>query len=243
MYDLNVATLGKNLKHYRKLRDFTLDELGEKIHKSKATISKYEKNEIIPDIITVLELCNSLNINLSQLFPFSTSNLNSNPVTVNPFHSDKVYLYYYTENKLIMSVLELQTEENSILTKLYNGVKNINHYKTDSCYYYEGTLKSDKIIGYINLVNPSYTENLLENIQISFSIPWSKKFQITSFFILGLTPNSLPVVKKGIMSTFPIKNLTPYKNDLHITKSDISSLQKDNCWILSNKNYDISYIL
>lgn len=241
MYDLNVATLGKNLKYYRKLRDFTLDELGEKIHKSKATISKYEKNEIIPDIITVLEICNSLNINLSQLFPFSSSNFNSNPVTVNPFHSDKVYLYYYTENKLIMSVMELQTEENSILTKFYNGVKNLNHYKTDSCYYYEGTLKSDKIIGYINLFNPSYTENLLENIQISFSIPWSKNFKITSFFILGLTPNSLPVVKKGIMSTSPIKNFTPYKNYLHITKSDISSLQKDNCWILSNKNFDISY--
>lgn len=241
MYNLEIATLSKNLKHYRKLRDFTLDELGNKIHKSKATVSKYEKCEIIPDILTILEICNALNINLSQLVPLSIQTPKSS--IINPFQSDKLYLYYYTENKLILSILELQIEENSILTKFYNGVKNINHYKTDSCYYYEGILQSDKIIGYVNLCNPASPENLLEKIQISFTIPWSKKIQVTNFFILGLTPNSLPVVKKGIMSTSPIKKLTPYKNDLHITKSDLSSMQKDNSWILSNNNYDISYIL
>lgn len=240
MYDLTLTTLGNNLKYYRKLRDFTLGELGQIIHKSRATISKYEKCEIIPDILTILEICNALNINLSQLLPISVQT--SNSYIINPFQSDKLYLYYYTENKLILSILELQIEENSILTKFYNGVKNPNHYKTDSCYYYEGILQSDKIIGYINLSNPSSQTSLLEKLQISFNIPWSKNFQITNFFILGLTPNSLPVIKKGIMSTSPIKNLTAYKNDLRITKSDISNLQKDNCWILSTKNYDISYI-
>ena len=240
MYDLTLTTLGNNLKYYRKSRNLTLDELGKIIHKSRATVSKYEKCEIIPDILTLLEICNALNVNLSQLFPLSVQ---SNNISIfNPFYSDKVYLYYYAEKKLIFSILELQIEEKSILTKFYNGVKNIKHYKTDSCYYYEGILQSDKIIGYINLYTPSSQENLLEKIQISFPIPWSKKFQITNFFILGLTPNSLPVVKKGIMSTSPIKNLTPYKNYLHITKTDLSNIQKDNAWILSNANYDISYI-
>ena len=136
MYNLDISVLGKNLKYYRKLRDFTLDELGNEIHKSKATVSKYEKGEIIPDILTVLEICNVLNVNLSQIFPITVQSPNNS--MINPFHCDKLYLYYYTENKLIMSILELQIEENSILTKFYNGVKNINHYKTDSCYYYEG---------------------------------------------------------------------------------------------------------
>ena len=240
MYNLDISVLGKNLKYYRKLRDFTLDELGNEIHKSKATVSKYEKGEIIPDILTVLEICNVLNVNLSQIFPITVQSPNNS--MTNPFHCDKLYLYYYTENKLIMSILELQIEENSILTKFYNGVKNINHYKTDSCYYYEGILQSDRIIGYINLHNPSSQEFQLENIQISFTIPWSKKFQITNFFILGLTPNALPIVKKGIMSTSPIKNLTPFKDYLRITKSDLSNIQKDNGWILSNNNYDFSYL-
>ena len=239
MYNLDISVLGENLKYYRKLRGFTLDELGNKIHKTKATVSKYEKSEIIPDMLTVLEICNTLNINLSQLFPLSVQFLNYS--FTNPFHSDKVYLYYYTENKLILSILELQIEDNLILTKFYNGVQNINHYKTDSCYYYEGTLQTDKIIGFINLHNPTSQETQLENVQISFTIPWSKKFQITNFFILGLTPNALPIVKKGIMSTSPIKNITPYKKYLHITKTDLSNIQKDNAWILSNYNYDISF--
>ena len=59
MYQLDLTTLGNNLKNYRKSRNFTLDELGKIIHKSRATVSKYEKCEIIPDILTLLEICNS----------------------------------------------------------------------------------------------------------------------------------------------------------------------------------------
>ena len=241
MYHLDLNILQKNLRKYRKLRNLTLEELGQKISKSKATVSKYEKGEIIPDILTVLEICNILNINLSQLLPMAVAFSHSS--MINPFHSDKLFLYYYTGKKLILSILEIQTEENSILVKFYNGVKNINHYKTDSCYYYEGILDCDKTIGYIKLYNPESQGTQLENIQISFTIPWSKKFQITNFFILGLTPNSLPVVKKGIISHSPISNLTPFKNVLQITKNDISNMQKDNAWILQNTNYDFSYLL
>ena len=35
----------------------TLSDVGKSINKSKATISKYESNQIIPDAITLLELC------------------------------------------------------------------------------------------------------------------------------------------------------------------------------------------
>ena len=236
MYNLDNYNFNHLLTEYRKSRGFTLEKMGNKIGKTKATISKYEKNEIIPDILTVLEICNVLDISLSQLFPV-TSKTVSNSV-INPFNKNKLYLYYYTENILITSILEIKEEIDKLSVKLYNGIKNIKTYATETAYYYEGTLECDKTIGYINLYNPISQGTQLERIQISFTIPWSKNFEITNFFILALTPNSIPIVKKGIISINPLNDLSCYKNDLKINQDDLTKFQKDNAWILENKNYD-----
>ena len=101
-------------------------------------VDKYENGEIIPDIITILEICNCLNINLSQLFP--VENNNHSCLFNNPFHTDKLYLYYYTESILITSIMELKHVNNTILISLYNGVKNITQYANETAYYYEGIM-------------------------------------------------------------------------------------------------------
>lgn len=237
MYNINNINFTKLLTEYRKSRGITLESLGNKIGKTKATVSKYERGEIIPDIITILEICNALNITLSQLFPISNSE-NSNNSFINPFNVQKLYLYYYSENMLITSVLELKEESNKVLVNFYNGIKNINNYANETSYYYEGILECDKTIGYINLYNSTSQGTLLEKIQISFIIPWSYNCKLTNFFILALTPNSIPVVKKGIMSEKPLLDISRYVSNLKITKDDITKIQHDNAWILENKNYD-----
>lgn len=60
MYDIKNVNIGKLFRKYRKLKHLSLDYVGEKVFKNKATISKYEKGKIIPDFITVLEICNVL---------------------------------------------------------------------------------------------------------------------------------------------------------------------------------------
>lgn len=241
MYNLDMLNFSKLLKKYRKSKGITLEKLGNNINKTKATVSKYENGEIIPDILTLLEICNELNINLSQLFPSQYNNTNSH--SYNPFHVNKLYLYYYTENVLITSVLELIEENNKILAKLYNGIKNINLYAKEYSYYYEGIFECDKTIGYINLNSSNLPNSLFEKVQISFTIPWTQKINFTNFFILGITPNSLPILKKGIISLEPIKDISIFKNDLTLSKEELSKMQKNNAWILDNKNFDYYFYL
>lgn len=237
MYDININSFCENLKLFRKSRQITLEMLGEKINKTKATVSKYEKGEIIPDFITVLEICNSLNISVSQLFPASQNELNKT-LNRNPFSSNIIYMYYYTEKRLITSIIEIYEENNIMKVKYYNGVKDIIKYAENVSYEYEGILECDKTIGYINLRNINFQNTQLEKLQISFNISWSNDFEITNCFIIGLTPNSLPVVKKGILSINPIKNFEKFEEDLKITQEEMNKILYDNGWILYNKNFN-----
>lgn len=235
MYNIKNNNFNKLLTQYRKSRALTLETLGSKIGKTKATVSKYERGEIVPDIITILEICNVLEINLSQLFPMENSSKKIN--SINPFSVDKLYLYYYTENILITSIIELKENNNEIQVKFYNGVKNIRLYAHETSYSYDGIMVCDKTIGYINLQNTCSQKTQLEKLQISFAIPWSNNIEFTNFFILGLTPNSVPIVKKGIMSIKPINHFEIFENDLKLNKDDITTIQKNNAWILETKNY------
>lgn len=236
MYNLSENNFNKLLIKYRKSKGMSLEELGNKIGKSKATVSKYERGDIIPDILTVLEICNSLDINLSQLFPIE--NKKPKKFNINPFNSNIIYLYYYVEKHTIVSVLEIIEEENTLFVKLYNGVKNIEKYADKSSYYYEGEMQCYNTNGYITLNNCNSKEILLEKVLISFNIPWSKNFELTNFFIHGITPNSIPIIKKGIVSIHPINDINTILNDLILTKEDVLKIQKDNAWLLENKNYD-----
>lgn len=241
MHDLKTVKFEELLKQYRKSRGLTLEDLGNKISKTKATVSKYENGEIIPDILTILDICNVLDISLSQLFPMK-DDINHHS-SLNPFKVNRLYLYYYTENIPITSILEIKEEANKILVRLYNGVKNVNTYADESSYYYEGILECDKTVGYLNLYNSKSQNTQLEKVQISFLIPWSKDFKITHFFIMGLTPNSNPIVKRGILSIDPIKNISDYKEILEITKDEFNDIKRENGWILENKNYDEFFFL
>lgn len=238
MYDLNNNIFASNIKFYRKSRNITMKQLGESIGKTKATVSKYENGEIIPDIITILEICNTLDISISQLFPTNKMEHNNK---YNPFSTNIVYMYYYTENLLVTSVIELIEDKNEIRVKYYNGVKDIEKYAENNSYSYEGVLTCDKAIGYIELSNTSTKSTLFEKIQISFLIPWSTNFEMTNFFILGLTPNANPIVKKGILSIHPITNFENFNDDLKITEDEIKEIKKNNNWILNNKNYNHFY--
>lgn len=236
MYEINQNIFGKNLRILRKSRKLTLDSLGDSINKTKATVSKYEKGEIIPDITTVLEICNVLDISISQLFPMNSKT--HKHLSKNPFKTNVIYMYYYTEDILITSILEICENNNEIKVNYFNGVKDIVKYANKTSYIYEGFMECDKTIGYVNLINKNSENTQLEKLQISFNIPWSNDFEITNFYILGLTPNSIPIVKKGILSSSPLNNFDNFKEDLKISKEELIKIQNDNGWILANKNYN-----
>ena len=239
MYDLSNIMLGKLMKNYRESRNISVTQLAKMVSKSKSTISKYESGVITPDIVTLIEICNALNINLNDLLP-QTINSNKNTTLNNLFKSSKLYFYYYTQDHLVTSVAELSKDSNAknISVRFFNGIKDIKKYADKSSYYYEGSLIYDNTVGYINLENINSQGTQYEKIQISFIIPWNKNIDKTFFFIIALTPHSIPVVKKGIMSTTELPNALEYNNYLKISREDIRKIKYHNAWILNDSNYD-----
>jgi len=56
------------------------------------------------------------------------------------------YLYYYTENILMKSIIEISEEIDNIRVKLYNGIKDYKTYADSSSYYYGCSSQISRII-------------------------------------------------------------------------------------------------
>ena len=231
MYNINHLNIGETLRKYRKIKHLSLEYVGDKIYKTKATVSKYEKGEIIPDLYTLLELCNVLGINLSSLIPYIQEVYKSSPF---PFNSNKLYMYYLTENKLIESIIEFSFKTNEPIVSFYNGTKNDSTY----AYFYEGTMEYTDNIIYLNLKNISSKKLDIERVQIIIPLPLSNVGNCFKCFITGLTPNFSPIVKRGIVSTEPINLEKNHINKLKISHEEIQSIINNNAWILDSKLYD-----
>lgn len=61
------AQIGSQIRTLRKKRKMTLDDLSGIIHKSRSTISKYEKGEIAIDIETLYEIADAIQVHVEQL--------------------------------------------------------------------------------------------------------------------------------------------------------------------------------
>ena len=237
IYKIDNLNIGKKIKHYRKLANMTLSDVGKSINKSKGTISKYESNQIIPDAITLLELCNCLNISINDFLPITEEKIINSNTLFNPFGTNQLFMYYYTDKKLMTSIIDLSISNGNYMCKFYNGVKNTSNYQHCS-YYYEGTFEANRTTAYFTLNNSSHKNNMLEKVQIVVNIPWSDNIKVCKGLILGLTPNSLPIVKKIILSSFEIKDIHKYNEALTFSKDDVNKIYNDGALIIENKNYD-----
>ena len=59
--------VGNNLRKYRQAYGYTLEELAERVHKSRSTLSKYEKGLISIDVDTIAEFSAIFHIPAAQL--------------------------------------------------------------------------------------------------------------------------------------------------------------------------------
>lgn len=234
MYYVNSKFIGGNLRKYRKSKHLSLEHIGNAIGKTKATVSKYETSEIIPDVLTILELCNVLDCKVEDLFPSVPSMLS----TKTPFNCNKIYMYYMTERKVISSTIVFASNENIQNSAiLYNGIKAERIHKKFA-YCYEGKYECSENVIYINLKNMESHKLGIEQVQIVIHLPLSNISNIYNCFITGLTPNLVPTVKKGIITTQPIDINKKNIPKLKISKEEINQIKVNNSWNLSLKQYD-----
>lgn len=59
--------LGERIRYYRKNNGLSIEQFASMLNKSKSSLSKYERGEILPDIETLYKMTSILHISLMQL--------------------------------------------------------------------------------------------------------------------------------------------------------------------------------
>ncbi|MBQ5782156.1 MAG: helix-turn-helix transcriptional regulator, partial [Oscillospiraceae bacterium] len=99
MNEINVH-IGSRIRNFRRMKKLTLQQLADLIHKSRATVSKYETGEIALDIETLYDISNALDVELNRITDYKPVKNVAPPVTDysgrNPFfQADRLYFYFY----------------------------------------------------------------------------------------------------------------------------------------------------
>lgn len=128
--------IGKSIRNFRKMKKLTIEDLANKILKSKATVSKYEKGEITIDIVTLYTIANTLQINVEQLLynmpnqiPISSNNFN--PAFFNGIFQFYSYIFDGRSNQIIRCVFDISTEiaESRYKIMMYMNIKDYDNYQ------------------------------------------------------------------------------------------------------------------
>lgn len=107
MNEINIY-IGGQIRKYRKANGMTLQQLADVIHKSRATVCKYENGEISIDIATLYEISQALQVSFGQLTSYQPTLPPSPPPTVGTlqrspfFQAKRLYFYLYIFNPLEM---------------------------------------------------------------------------------------------------------------------------------------------
>ena len=185
MYDIENINIGKSLRMFRKINRLTLAEVALQLNKTKATISKYERNEIIPDAITLLKLCNILSISLSEIFP-----INEHFCDI-PFNKE-LYLYYFNGKKIVSCKIDIFVNNYKYKAKLYSCNKN------QLEFYLEGNVEYVDSVIYILFDCSINIKSKIHFSQVIINTTFNKNFNGFDCLIIDITGNYTPVVNTGI---------------------------------------------
>lgn len=231
MYDTNMQNLGKKIKYFRKSKNISAEKLGKIIGKSKTTINRYENNDILPDILTIIEICNALNIDLNDICDVSLHNINKD-ANVNPFTSDILYLYYISKNGIIISSIEITETQYTNYVLMKNGL-NSNGYKQE----YTGVLESNYNTAFICLANAINNPGL-DKFQVEIDLH-SKINNMYYGMFLGISDNThKPTARKCILTDKLITSMEKLYNlfeELRITMEDSQDMLETKYWDLKPK--------
>ena len=90
---------GERIKNYRIQKGLSQENLAYSLNKSKATISRYEKGEILPNAKDISLICEVLGIYEAELYQ-SNENIGTmqQDKSKNPFGTNKLYVYFNAYN-------------------------------------------------------------------------------------------------------------------------------------------------
>ena len=221
--------LGEIIKMHRKLKQLSLNEFGELIGKTKSTVCRYESNEIIPDCLVILEICEALNLDITEFF---NTERKIKECSMNPFKTDKLYLYYIGfSKKLVTSSIEIINVNGEYKVVLKNAInRNDNE---NNAYSYSGVLESNGIVTFINLMNAGDNKKF-ERIQITIN----NQFAHNDCYYGNITAtknDNLPTNRKCMICSKSVDEMSREEKKeiferLKISKKELENIKKNFYW-------------
>ena len=231
MYNLEAYRIGDMIKKTRQAKNISVEELARRISKTKTTIYKYERNEVLPDAITVFEICNALDIDVNELL-LKESIEQRKSYSVNPFGTELVYMYYLGINNDIMEYkLKFDTS---------NGVTKADFLVNNNEIYYTGTIESNLNLAFISLKNYEPINPTFEKLQLTINMKYSIDGRKKGVFLALRQNVDEPVVKKFVISKEKLKDKEKeaLKKELCIEKEERTFIEEKGFWYpnINNNN-------
>lgn len=234
--------VGKKIRMYRKMKDLTLQQLADAIHKSRSSVSKYETGEISLDIETLYEISQALAVPLQQLTDFQPP-APPEPASV-PGHTRKspffqarrLYFYFYDGRykRLKDGVIDIheQTDEPGNYEATLSICSVTPTGRSSEVYYTGKVLYSDMLIRF-TFVNQC---NMLEEDLLYIFNPLEIR-DSTSGLLCGISSADLmPCAFKCLVTLTPKEPTEEFRRQLLITRKELQKWKKLNMLIVDNRD-------
>ena len=236
--------IGAKIRNYRKMKKLTLQQLADIIHKSRATVSKYETGEITVDIATLCEISEALDVNLNQMTDYHPHQQEKNIenkvdyVGKSPFfRADRLYFYFYDGryHRLKEAVIDINKDtlnEDGCCTAHLSIHSSTETGRSSEVYYEGNVLYSDMLIRF-SFVNQY---NKLEQDLLYIFNPLELR-DYTEGLLCGISSvDLLPCAFKCIVTLAPSDNVAELQQHLMITPKELRRWQKMNMFIVDNNS-------
>lgn len=235
--------VGSRIKMYRKVQGMTLQELADRIHKSRATVSKYENGEIVVDIETLYDISQELNIGLNQLTdyraePVMPAEAVSTELSMkSPFYQAKrLYFYFYDGryNRLKDGIIDISAKADN--AEDYEATLSISivtqNGRSSKSRYLGSVVYSDVLIRF-SFVNQL---NALEEDLLYIFNPLELR-DYTEGLLCGISSADFkPCAFKCIVTLTPQELDENFKKQLMFTPRDLNRWKKLNMMMIDNRS-------
>ena len=168
MSDFDSKDFGERLKTYRLKKGLSQENIATIINKTKATVSRYESGEILPDVKDISKICEALEIYEADLYENNVVRTMQDDKSKNPFDTNRLYVYFNAYNfrtkKFAPDKYILELEQKQNICK----VKFIDYH--DGRIYSEGYLIGNEEIVFVVMENYKPTSSRVDVCIIEINI-------------------------------------------------------------------------
>lgn len=224
--------VGNRIRTFRKVRGLSVEQLGERIGRSKATVYKYESGHIPVDVDTIAEISKVLKIEPAFLFDIPTAKGTAKH-NIAFFDTGCLYTYYFDGRikRVVRSLLAFHPDQENggNVASFYMNLTDFAEPER-SRYIYSGTLFSHETVSYFVLENITLP---IETLVIEMMHPFQTS-QTTWGLFMGLSDQPLaPMAAKMLFSKVPLTNKELECYPLAFSKDELRSIKDKNSVLLS----------